>query len=95
MRVIKWTNWQGKQQSYTMPDYVPIVPVKGSGCAVKCCGWSNTRLEREYKSEISTRLKLLGSLRWGRLRALVIGWAIAKGQDPDEAKRFATHIQYH
>jgi len=80
-----YLSWEG--EPYT---FKPL-----SACRVKCCAWENSRLDREYRNEIGSRKKLLGSLRWGRLRALVIGWAIAKGQDPDDAKRFATHIQYH
>jgi len=82
-----YLTWEGEPYTFK--------PLSGGYCAVKCCSWQNSRLEREYRNEIHNRKKLLGSLRWGRLRALVIGWAIAKGQDPDDAKRFATHIQYH
>lgn len=71
----------------------------GGSCAVgrsKCCRWQMSRLEREYESEIRGRERiLLGWFYKSRLQACVIGWAIAKGQDPADAKQFATHVQYH
>lgn len=47
-----------------------------------------------FKAECSDRSKEIdgqGELHW---HALTVGWAIAKGMNPDEAWEFATHIRY-
>lgn len=47
-----------------------------------------------FKKEVTDRAKEIdpsGEEHWG---SLTLGWAIAKGMEPDTAYRFATHIRY-
>lgn len=52
------------------------------------------KLVAEFKRDVSDRAAKIdpgGEEHWG---SLTLGWAIAKGMKPEDARRFANYIRY-
>jgi hypothetical protein len=47
-----------------------------------------------YKKEIDDRASIIDCSNEQNWFSLILGWAIAKGLDPDDAYNFASYIRY-
>mgnify|MGYP003333640418 FL=1 len=52
-------------------------------------------LEQEFKREVDDRAKDVDPGNEQDWFSLTLGWAIAKGLEPEEAHKFAIHIRYY
>jgi hypothetical protein len=47
-----------------------------------------------FKAEVSDRSNQVDPEDMEDWHSLVLGWAIAKGMDPEKAREFATYVRY-
>jgi len=51
-------------------------------------------LMSQFKTEMTDRATLVDTSNELDWYSLTVGWAVAKGLSPDEARSFSTHVRY-